>query len=176
MLATDQWLLACKQTCSNSMTKNNLREHLTWLIESQPTGPPPPPRPPQPLSDHPPQPATFFGSATGVDKLTHIGRFEIAGPEGYPESNSHAGKEASHPEFARPLLPASVLNAEGGDAMARLQSGSSSRKKPVLLSLNERERIPLALQTPTPLSAQNPGTSLKDSYSAQYGQKGSGKS
>lgn len=86
------------------------------------------------------------------------------------ESDSNADSSAQQWEFVRPDLPASVLNAQSGYEMARLQSGPKSRNKPRLLS----EHIPVALRTPTPISIRKPGTSLKDQYSAQWDRKSSG--
>ena len=144
------------------MTKHNLREHLHWLIDTNPTEPahraiPPPSTVPsavlEPFPDESSQPRVLDA---GVSHrcVTQIATEKLGSPE----------REL---EFARPLLPASVLNARSRDEMARLQSGPKSNKKPRLLS----ENIPLSLQTPTPSSIRVPGKSLTDQYNAPWERK-----
>ena len=134
------------------MTKHNLNQHLRWLLGClaieplQPAyGPPPPLSVENALSL--PQDIERFGPETVVE-----------------EASGNADSSARQSEFARPNLPASILNAQAENEMARLQSGPKSSNKPRLLS----EHIPVALQTPTSTSIQKPGTSLRDQYSAQW--------
>ena len=147
------------------MTRNNLREHLTWLIGNGP------PQPPQPEYTPPPTGASSVLEAILEDPSPPL---VSAGPVSDSTRiqvvfDNVLGQE-SPPEFARPSVPASVLNAHGADAMARLQSGPKSNHKPRLLS----ERIPLSLQTPSAPLARPPGQSLTDQYNAPWDQKPSG--
>lgn len=148
------------------MTRHNLKEHLKWLVI-------PTPLQPQQLVYAPS--STEF--ANGLDSSFLEGSAPpLASPD--PVSNStqdpraigDVHERAPPEEFVRPSLPASVLNARVGDAMARLQSGPKSTHKPRLLS----ESIPLSLQPPTPSSTRSTGTSLTDRYNAQWEQRASG--
>lgn len=137
------------------MTKHNLREHLSWLIgrgSHQPSQPAYAP------------PTTGLASALGspVDDQSLSQAVESVVEEAQFLQND-AGDSQAKPTFARPLLPASVLNAQSKDAMARLQSGPSSNNKPRMLS-----ETTLSLHTPTTSTARAPGTSLKDQYNAQW--------
>lgn len=149
------------------MTRHNLREHLSWLVLSTPSQPQQPAYAP---------PSTE--SANGLEAFLEDASPPLASPDivSYPSPNPRALSDVDEStlprEFARPLLPASVLNARGGDAMARLQSGPKSSHRPRLLS----ESIPLSLQPPTPSSIRSAGTSLTDRYNAQWEQKPSGTS
>jgi len=87
---------------------------------------------------------------------------------GSAQNNARSAQTA--PEFARPLFPASALNALDKDDMARLQSAPKSNNKHRLLS----ETIPVALQSPT-VTSRTPGKSLTDNYSARYDRRTEGK-
>ena len=149
------------------MTTNNLREHLVWLIGNGL------PQPPQPLYT---PPSTEASSVLGAVSEDQSPLPISAGP--YSDSTEivtvfeNAFGQQSLPEFVRPSLPASVLNAHGADAMARLQSGPKSNHKSRLLS----ERMPLSLQTLSASLARPPGRSLTDQYNAPWEQKASGAS
>lgn len=149
-----------------SMTRNNLRENLSWLVSSKPFAPPPP---------GPAPPASYFSAtqdtpihdsllveqqrhATSLPSLTRTAGGGI----------DHAGKEF---EFTRPLHPASSFHTAGGEAMARLQSGPRSNTRR-LLSHSSSD----PLQTPTPYSSRRPSTSLRDQYAAAYGHGNDSKS
>ena len=147
------------------MTKHNLREHLTWLIVKGPL------QPPQPTFTPPSTEASNVSETVLEDSSSVVAP---TGPESFLTGAQTAVNdvlsEDPEPEFARPLLPASVLNSNGVDTMARLQSGPKSSHKPRLLS----EPIPLSLQTPSASLARAQGPSLGDNYNAQWGQKRSG--
>ena len=141
------------------MTKHNIKEHLSWLINSGSSHPPRPAHAP---------PSAVFTSDLGpfLDNLTPPRSFEEIGL-GRTEALRTAkdvGDLLPEPQFARPSLPASKLNAQRNDPMARLQSGAKQSHKPRLLS----EGIPLSLQTPTTTSSGAPRTTLKDRYTAQW--------
>ena len=133
------------------MTRHNLEQHLHWLLGSLLT------EPPQPA--YAPLPTSSVEDASSLPQEAERLRLDII-----VEEASDADSSSRQPQFVRPILPASVVNTQGGHEMARLQSGPKSSNKPRLLS----EHIPVALQTPTPTSIRKPGTSLKDQYSAQW--------
>lgn len=145
------------------MTKHNLREHLSWLIGCGSLQPSQPAYAP---------PTTGLASALGpsVDDQSPPQAVEIVLEEAHFRQDDAGGSQAK-PTFARPLLPASALNVQSKDAMARLQSGPSSNNKPRMLS----ETISLSFHTPTTSSARAPGTSLKDQYNAQWPPRATGK-
>lgn len=134
------------------MTKHNLNQHLHWLLGSLPS------KPPRPVYAPPPPPSV--GNASSLPQnFEHLGSDTL-----YGELDGNVNSSARQPEFVRPTLPASVLNTQAGNEMARLQSGPRSSNKPRLLS----EHIPVALQTSASTSIRKPGTSLKDQDSAQW--------
>ena len=147
------------------MTKNNIRDHLAWLITS---------------SSVRPQQSTQALPITGppnllenpLDRQPSSQRPVNTGDDlaGVPAASSNAHALLSEPEFLKPALPASASSHDAKDVMARLQAGPKSSHKPRLLS----ESIPLSLQTPASSSSRIPGTSLKDRYSAQWQQRATG--
>ena len=148
------------------MTRNNLREHLHWLVSSKPFAPPLPG----------PTPRAGKLSPTQTDPLYDSLEAELLGPTTTLSSPIHvAGGRIDHAgrefDFARPLLPASSYNTGKGKEMARLQSGPRSNTKRLLSHTS-----PDPLQTPTPCSARRPSTSLKDQYTAAYEQGNNSKS
>lgn len=147
------------------MTRHNLREHLNWLMVSAHL------QPPQPAYA-PPSTENANGLYSSLDEPSpSLASSNLTTP---PSPTPRATKNTDGPVrqqvFARPLLPASVLNAQIGDAMARLQSGPKPSHKTRLLS----ESIPLSLQPPTPSSIRSVGTSLRDQYNAQWERTASG--
>ena len=141
------------------MTKNNLSQHLTWLISSNPLHPPQPVFTPpstatssasEPTLEGPPPPLLFADPLSGV-----------VGPQ--VASKDVRGLDAQT-QFTRPSVPASVLNTYGTEAMARLQSGPRSGHKPRLLS----ESKPPFVQTSSIPRA--PGQSLSEHYAAKWEQ------
>lgn len=147
------------------MTKHNLPDHLNWLLESNPAGLLNPPS-----GQYPP-------NVTNLDPGLAATSTPVAG-EFIPTNSISSGALnnaaflATASEFVRPHLPASALNVQEKNAMARLQSGPKSYNKPRLLS----ETIPPSLQTPKPSPNHAPGTSLQDRYAAQYDRRIAGKS
>ena len=146
------------------MTKHNIKDHLDWLIKAG--------------SFHPSQP--LYAPPTAEIDSTLVASSDIFStqePTGNTCKNSNdnlgilqdVDRPLSQPEFARPSIPASILNARDG-VMARLQSGSKSNHKPRLLS----ENLPLSLQTPATSSTKGFGTSLKDRYNARWEQRAAG--
>lgn len=140
------------------MTKHNLNQHLHWLLGSS--------------STEPPQPAYARSPPPSVEEALSLPQ-GLVGPGSQPNVenlNGNVDISARQPEFVRPTLPASVLNPQAGNDMARLQSGPKSSNKPRLLS----EHIPVALQYPVSTTIRKPGTSLKDQYSAQWERRPAG--
>lgn len=136
------------------MTKNNLREHLNWLLHSESAPPAPPSRPAAHLQ------LTESGSILDNE----AGILSSAGPLGL---TLRTANDANSVRGTRPQLPLSI--AESNDAMARLQLPAKSNTKPRLLS----ENVPLSLQTPQP-AHRTSGLSLKDQYKARYDRKTEG--
>ena len=145
------------------MTKHNFKDHLNWLLKSNIAVP----RYTLLATAHP----SWITTNSDTDCQSQ------RTPTAYANSqNASSGGEiktlkvsAPEREFIRPSLPASVLNGQGGDAMARLQSGSRSSNKPRLLS----ENIPVSLQTPAS-NTRVPGSSLRDQYTARYERQNEG--
>ena len=139
------------------MTRHNLNQHLHWLLGSSHI------EPPQPA--HGPLPTSVADALSPPPEVEHPRLDSIV-----EKVDGHVNHSAQQQEFVRPTQPASVLNRQAGNEMARLQSGPKSSNKPRLLS----EHIPIALQVPTPTSIRKPGTSLKDQYSAQWDRRPNG--
>ena len=128
------------------MTRNNLREHLHWLVSSKPFAPTPPGTP---------APASYLSPAQ-IDPPYDPLQVELRGTSTTRSSEIHvAGGEIDHAggefEFARPLLPASLYNIGKSEEMARLQSGPRSNTKRLLSHAS-----PDPVQTPTSYSGKRP--------------------
>ena len=137
------------------MTENNLGVHLHWLLKCGSEQPPPPAYTSLLVELSP-------ANVTPRDSCSQASQTVSAESEvPRPGANSE-GHQPPH-IFARPGQPASVLNAQSKDEMARLQSGRRDNNKPRLLS----ETLPVTLQTPSNPAKRVPGTSLRDQYSAQ---------
>ena len=137
------------------MTENNLGVHLRWFLKGG--------------SEQPPQPAYAsllpeLSPANIIPRndCSQASQIVSAGVE-LPGLDANSGSHQPSHSFARPGRPASVLNAQSEDAMARLQSGRRDNNKPRLLS----EALPVTLQTPSNPAKRVPGTSLRDQYTAQ---------
>lgn len=132
------------------MTKNNLTEHLSWLLSSASRG--------SDLSGsiRPFERAELWKSVAGSS--SEFSQREVFVPpvstSGNPLVTSSNGTE----QFARPNLSASALRALAKDDMAKLQSGPRSSYKPRLLS-------ELAVVSPQTTA---PHVSHHNSLSAQY--------
>ena len=142
------------------MTRNNLSQHLTWLISSNPL------QPPQPIFT-PPSTATSSASEPTLEGPPPPLHFDplsgVIGPQ--VASKDVLGQEAQT-QFTRPSVPASALNTYGTEAMARLQSGPRSGHKPRLLS----ESKPPFVQTSSVSVLRVPGQSLSEHYAAKWEQ------
>ena len=140
------------------MTRNNLREHLSWLITSKPLAPPPP---------GPAPPTSYFSATQDAPCNNTLQEEPRELSTSLPTPSHTAGGDINNVhrdfEFARPLLPASVLNAGGSEEMARLQSAPRSNTKRLL-----SHPSPDSLQTPTPYSGRRVTASLKDQYTAAF--------
>ena len=133
------------------MTKNNLKEHLNWLLSSDvfttPTlGPTPPDTVASPTT-------SLAGGEPTHDKSSSA----IRAPVSRQPTRDNASLQSTGSQSLGKSLIASDI-----ESMARLQAGSSTRSK--LLSRD----IPSQLQTPTPYYDRVTSTSLRDQYNAPY--------
>ena len=135
------------------MTRNNLTEHLSWLLKSVDSD------------------AAYSASTRALESVTlcepSVGAVSTSSScesavlsarvSGEPRLSSFDADQ----ELARPNLPASLLRAQSRDDMARLQSGPKSSHKPRLLS----ESTPAPLHTPTQSILRRSSNSLIAQYS-----------
>ena len=133
------------------MTKNNLKEHLEWLLSSDifaaPTRGPTPPE-------------TVISPSTSLARgeSTHDKPFNaVEAPVNRQPARDNVLLQSTNSRSLNKSLIASDI-----DSMARLQAGSIKRSK--LLSRD----IPGQLQTPTPDYDRVTSTSLRDQYNAPY--------
>ncbi len=120
------------------MTRNNLREHLTWLIASNPSYPPPPkPGGRLPLTDFP---GTSFEESLPGTNISHSRECPNNGDSGLEEGEGHSDNQR------RSELQVPVFSSD--ETMVRLQSGLRSSNKPRLLSqpIFEPSQTPKAFQ------------------------------
>ena len=141
------------------MTRHNLNEQLHWLLSCLPS------EPPQTVY----APPTLLSADDAFPLPQDIERSRLDIVVDKADGNVDSSTQQTE-EFLRPTVPASLLNTQTGNDMARLQSGPKKNNKPRLLS----ERIPVALQNAAPTSSRKPGPSLKDQYSAQWERRPSG--
>lgn len=124
------------------MTVHNLREHLTWLVASNPSKPPPltdfPNLAPDDTSHASSLQAEDFGRSASATELLSFGDGD----------NRSASQQ----------LSSSVGTREA--SMARLQSAPRTTTKSRLLSQMKANPV----ETPNPSQSRVPGTSLKDRY------------
>lgn len=121
------------------MTRNNLPEHLTWLIASIPSNPPPPR---QPGEQPPPQIISGHNNEQSLPE-TDISRSIQCPDDGV--SDGGGGEDYSeNPKPSTSEVPVFLAD----ETMARLQSGPRTSKKSCLLSqpVTEPLRTPKAFQ------------------------------
>lgn len=144
------------------MTRNNLQKHLLWLCKGQSTVPSPSTVTPSSNNS-----ITTFDSDAPRSSQSRPQTFESACiNEEIKTVGDGPRLQQRGEQFAVPLLPASVLNSSDSEAMARLQSGSKSGKKPRLLSQAAQDDLQ------TPLARTR--SSLQDHYNAGCNRGGSG--
>ena len=144
------------------MTRNNLTEHLTWLIASNPSNPPPP----RLLNDSSLPPQNLPGNNHG-EPLPETGIVRSAG------CSNHGGSSGGEGEsYLEQLLPSTsqVPVSLSDEAMVQLQSGSRSSNKSSLLS----QPLCEPLQTPKAFQNLNSGTSRRGRYNASEEQSATG--
>lgn len=139
------------------MTRNNLREHLTWLIASIPFNPPPP-------GDNSPTPQSF-SSHSNKESLPEI---DTARSGECPQNGVSSGGEGENYSENQPLPASQVPVFPSEETMARLQSGPRTSKKSCLLSQPVLE----PLQTPKASQPRDSSRSLRGH--ASYDQSASG--
>ncbi|KAL9043406.1 MAG: hypothetical protein Q9214_003409, partial [Letrouitia sp. 1 TL-2023] len=143
------------------MTRNNLQKHLLWLCKGQSTVPSPSTVTPSSENSF-----TTFGTDASRSSHSQSQTFDSACINEEIETVGDGPRLQQRGEqFAVPLLPASVLNNSDPEAMARLQSGSKSGKRPRLLSQAAQDD----LQTPMARTR----SSLQDHYNAGCSRGGS---
>lgn len=118
------------------MTRNNLREHLTWLLASVPSNPAPL-RPPGDNSLHLQNPS----SHNSIEPLLETD--SVRSVQCFDNEAHGGGEEESNLEIPRPSA-SQVPVFQADETMVRLQSGPRSSKKSHLLSQTDFE----PLQTP----------------------------
>lgn len=146
-----------RQRCLSPMTRHNLREHLTWLLGSENAAPP---------LGNPSPPQTHTASSTTVEEDSRspyslLDRTKVT----TDVDSENVGEIRRLPEFVPQSLPARSGDCEASGKMARLQAGPRLATKSRLLS----QASPALSQTPTPRANPSNSSSLKDQYSAYYG-------
>lgn len=136
------------------MTRNNLREHLTWLIASNPSNPPP--QGSHTENSLPPLilPDGNSERLLSVTELLHRGGCSNNGGPRPGEQESYSENQRSFTSQV-PVFPTD-------QNMARLQSGPRSSNKPRLLS----QPILDPLQTPKAFQSLDPHTSRRNQFNA----------
>lgn len=151
-----------KGSNGDSMTKNNLGEHLSWLCISKPSKPPPGPSGPV-ITDS--STAGFFDDQYSVFAATQ---------EGLPSAGidivGTTGNSSPYPKIdrldsgSRVQLPDTSYTFHEPQSMARLQSGPKSAPKKHLLSQN----VPTQLPSPVPTETGSTRRPIRDVYNAQF--------
>lgn len=151
-----------KGSNGDSMTKNNLSEHLSWLCISKPSKPPPGPSVPV-ITDS--STAGFFDDQYSVFAATQ-GELPNAGIDTLVTT----GNSSPHPKIdrldsgSRVQLPDTSYTFHEPQSMARLQSGPKSAAKKHLLSQN----VPTQLPSPVPTETGSTRRPIRDVYDAQF--------
>lgn len=164
VLSTFQWEPLSTNSSLGLMTKNNIKEHLNWLLISKSS---------KPLQQEP--------SALGTETELSLGAIpandsqepllETYGLDANKSINYAYSSDQHLRSQSQKLLPPQLSMIErNGDGMARLQSGPKSAKKPKLLS----QACADSLQNPKSYQNQDVTTSLRDRYCAPYTQKAIG--
>ena len=134
------------------MTRNNLTEHLSWLLKFADRNVA------HSASVRNLESVTLCEPSVGSVSTLNLCELTVSSVNvsGEPRST----RFDSDQEFARPNLPASLLR-QSRDDMVKLQSGPRSSHKPQLLS----ESTSAPLHTPTPSVFRGPSNSLTAQYS-----------
>ena len=127
------------------MTRNNLREHLSWVLSARAFSP--------------------LQSTRSLTGLLSTQQHEIVAtaPIGSIGDGDHAEQAEQAHQFLRPAIPIKIQEGTTLADMAKLQSGSSLSTKPRLLS-----HSPHSFQSPKSNPVRLPGSSLHDEYNATF--------
>ena len=137
------------------MTKNNLREHLDWLLRREPFTPF--------LQDTAPGTKISQTVTVASDVSTTQPRGPLTSSSKHEESSQrHVKVDSQEDEFLSPLSPARPVPRLELKDMARLQSTGKPSDSRRLLS----RPPPGSSQPSASLTPHNPGISYKDEYSA----------
>jgi hypothetical protein len=169
------------------MTKNNLEDHLSWLLRTRPFIPPVAGQSSAPVTSGPSprySQGTLDGSTpTRSPKKTEssitsptigsLGRANLV--EGYAQTNPLK----KTPTQGYPTNTSGTLNPRDSGTMARLQSAPKSASKPRLLrelsiAQAPKERLSQDLGSTAATTTNNAPTSLRDRYSEHCRRVGGG--
>ena len=147
-----QWLLLVKWSSPDLMTVHNLKEHLKWLVTSNPVKPPP--------LGLTASSAEAGNTGTVVDGIPYAPNLQVENivPDVRANEVDHHNFRESQPEIPSPLSH-STSYAETG-IMARLQSAPRSGTKSRLLS----QMMTAPLRTPRASQSQTPSASLQNRF------------
>jgi len=151
-----------KGSNGDSMTKNNLSEHLSWLCISKPSKP----------TSGSSVPVITDSSTAGFLDDQYSGF--VATQEGLfnpgIDSLETTGDSSPHPKTdnldscPRVQFPHTSYTSHEAHPMARLQSGPKSAAKKQLLSQN----LPIQLPSPVPTETGSTRRPIRDVYNAQF--------
>lgn len=139
------------------MTRHNLQEHLSWLLRSETAVPPP-------------RDSSLIQRLSAATIIVEEGFDSLEGLRDRPIATADVDfRNVAEPrtltEFVRPSLAANSEDLEAGVEMARLQTAPRSATKSRLMS----QASPDLSKTPKPRAIPSNSASLKDQYSAYYG-------
>ena len=137
------------------MTRNNLNEHLTWILGTKASLPLQSGQFDIPVLS---QSSSVRAPATQQNEPS----FTTTGPK--PASRSDATESEEVPQFLRPAVPSREQKRPVPGEMARLQSGPKSSTKSRLLS----HAPPSEVKTPGSHGPRVIGSSLRDQYHAAF--------
>ena len=137
------------------MTKNNLQEHLGWILGSRACFPI--------ENGHFAPPAS---SQSLLETLSAARRNTHSAPKPGIEVDGRNNENGAGCDFQflQPAIPSQAKRRADSEDMARLQSGPNSSRKSRLLS----QTTPDNVHCPTPYSSRLPGSTLRDQYSAAF--------